>query len=54
VIVCPVPLFHSFGLLSVTLTTLLGATLVLPDAFDPEGTLVLMQRHGPRPAPSSR
>jgi acyl-CoA synthetase (AMP-forming)/AMP-acid ligase II len=45
VIVCPVPLFHAFGLLNVTLTMLLGATLVLPDAFDSEGTLALIGRH---------
>jgi acyl-coenzyme A synthetase/AMP-(fatty) acid ligase len=45
VIVCRVPLFHAFGLLNVTLTMLLGATLVLPDAFDPEGTLALIRRH---------
>jgi acyl-CoA synthetase (AMP-forming)/AMP-acid ligase II len=44
-IVCPVPLFHAFGLLNVTLTMLLGSTLVLPDAFDPKGALALIRRH---------
>jgi acyl-CoA synthetase (AMP-forming)/AMP-acid ligase II len=45
VILCPAPLFHAFGLLNVTLTMLLGATLVLPDAFDPEETLASIERH---------
>jgi fatty-acyl-CoA synthase len=46
IIVCPAPLFHSFGMLTVTLWAILGATLVLPDRFDPEGTLELVERHG--------
>ena len=45
VILCPAPLFHAFGLLNVTLTMLLGARMVLPDAFDPEETLALVDRH---------
>jgi fatty-acyl-CoA synthase len=45
VIVCPAPLFHSFGLLTLTVGALLGATLVLPDRFDPEETLDLIERH---------
>jgi acyl-CoA synthetase (AMP-forming)/AMP-acid ligase II len=45
VIVSPAPLFHSFGLLMLTLGTLLGATFVFPDRFDPEQTLALIQRH---------
>jgi acyl-CoA synthetase (AMP-forming)/AMP-acid ligase II len=45
VMVCPAPLFHAFGLLNVTLAMLLGSTLVLPDAYDPEGTLALIERH---------
>lgn len=39
IVVCPAPLFHSFGLASFTITTALGATMVLPEKFDPEGTL---------------
>jgi fatty-acyl-CoA synthase len=45
VIVCPAPLFHSFGLLTVSMTVLLGATLVLPERFDPTDTLALIERH---------
>jgi fatty-acyl-CoA synthase len=45
VTVCPAPLFHAFGLLNVTLSMLLGSTLVLPDAYDPEGTLAMIDRH---------
>jgi acyl-CoA synthetase (AMP-forming)/AMP-acid ligase II len=44
VILCPAPLFHSFGLLSATVAFLLGATLVLPDGFDPEESLELVER----------
>jgi fatty-acyl-CoA synthase len=46
VILCPAPLFHSFGLLAVTLGTLVGATFVLPDRFDPGDSLDLIDRHG--------
>jgi acyl-CoA synthetase (AMP-forming)/AMP-acid ligase II len=42
VILCPAPLFHSFGLLAVTLGMLVGATFVLPDRFDPAETLDLI------------
>jgi fatty-acyl-CoA synthase len=45
VILCPVPLFHSFGLLTVSMATLLGATLVLPERFDAKETLALIERH---------
>ncbi len=45
VVVCPAPLFHSFGLLTFTLCTVLGMTIVLPDHFDPEETLALIDRH---------
>jgi fatty-acyl-CoA synthase len=45
VIACPAPLFHSFGLLSLTIGTVLGGTLVLPEKFDPEGTLDLLEEH---------
>lgn len=46
VILCPAPLFHAFGMLTFSLATLLGATLVLPDRFDPEQSLDLIARHG--------
>jgi acyl-CoA synthetase (AMP-forming)/AMP-acid ligase II len=45
VILCPAPLFHSFGLWVLTLGTLLGATVVLPDRFDPGETVDLVDRH---------
>ena len=45
VILCPPPLFHAFGLLTFTLAALLGAPLVLPEKFDPEETLALIDRH---------
>ncbi len=45
VILCPPPLFHAFGLLTFTLAALLGAPLVLPEKFDPEETLDLIDRH---------
>ena len=45
VVLCPAPLFHSFGLISFTIATALGATLILPDAFDPTGSLSLIERH---------
>ena len=45
VIVCPAPLFHSFGLATFTFATALGMTLVLPEKFDPEGSLQLIEKH---------
>jgi fatty-acyl-CoA synthase len=45
VILCPAPLFHSFGLLTTTVAVVLGATLVLPDGFDPQGSLDLIEHH---------
>jgi fatty-acyl-CoA synthase len=45
VIVCPAPLFHSFGLATFTFATTLGMTLVLPEKFDPEGSLQLIEKH---------
>lgn len=39
VIYCPAPLFHSFGLLTLSTAVFTGARLVLPDAFDPERAL---------------
>jgi fatty-acyl-CoA synthase len=45
VIVCPAPLFHSFGLLTLTIQMAIGATIVLPEKFDPRETLELIERH---------
>jgi fatty-acyl-CoA synthase len=45
VVFCPAPLFHSFGLLTFSMAALLGATLVLPERFEPEESLSLMDRH---------
>ncbi|MDQ4065161.1 MAG: AMP-binding protein, partial [Actinomycetota bacterium] len=39
IVFCPAPLFHSFGLATFAFGTVLGATLVLPDRFDPEDSL---------------
>jgi fatty-acyl-CoA synthase len=46
VMLCPAPLFHSFGLLSFSLAALLGATIVLPERFEPEESLELIEEHG--------
>jgi acyl-CoA synthetase (AMP-forming)/AMP-acid ligase II len=43
---CPAPLFHSFGLLTFSMAALLGATLVLPERFEPEESLSLIEQHG--------
>ena len=45
VILCPAPLFHSFGLLALVAGTLIGATFVLPEKFDPERSLELIEEH---------
>ncbi|MGH2699860.1 MAG: AMP-binding protein [Actinomycetota bacterium] len=45
IVYCPTPLFHSFGLATFTFATALGATLVLPEKFDPEGSLELIEKH---------
>jgi fatty-acyl-CoA synthase len=45
VIFCPAPMFHSFGLATFTFGAALGATLVLPEKFDPEGSLEWIQRY---------
>lgn len=44
-ILCPAPMFHSFGLATVTFATALGATLILPEKFDAERSLELIERH---------
>ncbi|MFN2544671.1 MAG: AMP-binding protein [Actinomycetota bacterium] len=45
VIMCPAPLFHSFGLLTMTIWAAVGATIVLPEKFDPKGSLELIDEH---------
>lgn len=45
VVLCPAPLFHSFGLATLAIASLLGATLVLPDRFDPADSLELVEAH---------
>ena len=45
VILCPAPMFHSFGLLNFIVGTLLGSTFVLPERFDPQESLELIEKH---------
>jgi fatty-acyl-CoA synthase len=45
VVYLPAPLFHSFGLLTLSLGSALGATFVLPDRFDAKESLSLMAEH---------
>lgn len=45
VIFCPAPLFHSFGLATFTFAAALGATMVLPEKFDPEDSLRWIEEH---------
>ena len=46
VVYCPAPLFHSFGLATFTFATGLGATMVMPQQFDPEGSLRQIEEFG--------
>ncbi len=45
IVFCPAPLFHSFGLATFTFAAALGCTLVLPEKFDPERSLALIEKH---------
>ena len=45
IIFCPSPMFHSFGLATVTFATALGATLILPEKFDPEASLAWIEKY---------
>jgi len=45
IVYCPAPLFHSFGLATFTFATALGASMVLPDRFDPEQSLHDIERY---------
>ena len=42
---CPAPMFHSFGLATFVVSAALGTTMVLPERFDPEESLRLIQEH---------
>lgn len=46
IVYCPAPLFHSFGLASFTFATALGATMVMPQKFDPEDSLRHIEEYG--------
>ena len=45
VVYCPAPLFHSFGLATFTFAAGLGATMVMPERFDPEDSLRQIEEH---------
>jgi fatty-acyl-CoA synthase len=45
IVFCPAPVFHSFGLATVTFATVVGMTMVLPEKFDPEGSLRMIEEH---------
>jgi acyl-CoA synthetase (AMP-forming)/AMP-acid ligase II len=44
VVLCPCPLFHSFGLLTFVISAALGATVVLPDRFEAEDSLESIEK----------
>jgi fatty-acyl-CoA synthase len=45
IVLCPAPLFHSFGLATFTVAIALGSTMVLPEKFDAEESLDLIEKH---------
>ncbi|MDP9069161.1 MAG: AMP-binding protein [Actinomycetota bacterium] len=45
IVLCPAPMFHSFGLATFAVSSALGATMVLPERFDPEESLQLIEQH---------
>lgn len=45
IVFCPAPIFHSFGLATLTFATVLGATMILPERFDAAEALYLMSEH---------
>ncbi|MDQ3645721.1 MAG: AMP-binding protein [Actinomycetota bacterium] len=45
IVFCPAPMFHSFGLATFTFASALGATMVLPEKFDPQESLSLIESH---------
>jgi fatty-acyl-CoA synthase len=46
IVFCPAPMFHSFGLATFVVSAALGTTMVLPERFDPEESLRLIEQHG--------
>lgn len=46
IVFCPAPMFHSFGLATFVVSAALGTTMVLPEKFDPEESLRLIEQHG--------
>jgi fatty-acyl-CoA synthase len=46
IIFCPAPMFHSFGLVTFTIATVTGATMILPPRFDAEESLAAIADHG--------
>ena len=46
IVFCPAPLFHSFGLATFVFAAVLGQTLILPEKFEPEGSLAMIEEHG--------
>jgi fatty-acyl-CoA synthase len=45
IVFLPAPLFHSFGLATFTFATALGSTMVMPEKFDPEESLKMIEEH---------
>lgn len=45
VVYVPAPMFHSFGYATFAFASVIGATMVLPEKFDPEESLALIERH---------
>ncbi|HVE75222.1 MAG TPA: AMP-binding protein, partial [Actinomycetota bacterium] len=44
-LLCPAPIFHSFGIGCVTIAVVMGATVVLPDVFDPTEFFESIEQH---------
>lgn len=45
VVYVPAPMFHSFGYATFAFGAVIGATMVLPEKFDPERSLALIEEH---------
>ncbi|HEX2049143.1 MAG TPA: AMP-binding protein [Actinomycetota bacterium] len=45
VVYVPAPMFHSFGYATFAFGAVVGATMVLPEKFDPERSLALIEEH---------
>jgi fatty-acyl-CoA synthase len=46
IVFCPAPMFHSFGLATFVFGSALGTTMVLPEKFDPEDSLRMIEESG--------